>query len=96
MKKARINILMPVGLIKEINESIGHRKRSSFLVEAAKEKLERIKLAEAMNEAAGSWSEKLHPELKTQDDISKWVRSLRQGDMGRMKGLEDEDISAGQ
>jgi metal-responsive CopG/Arc/MetJ family transcriptional regulator len=48
MKKIRINVLMPVALVEEINESVGPRKRSSFFVEAAKEKLERIKLAESM------------------------------------------------
>jgi len=92
MRKVRINVLMPAGLIEEINESVGARKRSSFLVEAAKEKLERIKLAKAMNEAVGSWTEELHPELKTQDDINNWVRSLRQWDIERMKGIKDGDI----
>lgn len=96
MKKIRINVLMPAGLAEEINESVGPRGRSNFLVEAAREKLERMKLAEAMNEAAGSWSDNLHPELKTQDDINRWVRSLRQGDIKRMEGLENECISARQ
>jgi hypothetical protein len=89
MRKVRINVLMPVGLVEEINESVGARKRSSFFVEAAKEKLERIKLAEAMNEAVGSWSEELHPELKTQDDIDKWVRSLR---LNELKSMSPEEI----
>jgi len=96
MRKVRINVLIPVELAEEISKSVGSRKRSSFLVEAAQEKLERMRLAEAMSEAAGSWSEELHPDLKTQDDINRWVRSLRQGDIERMKGLENEDLSTGQ
>jgi Arc/MetJ-type ribon-helix-helix transcriptional regulator len=93
MRKVRINVLMPDELVEEISQSVGSRKRSSFLVEAAQEKLERMKQAEALREAFGSWSEELHPELKTQEDIDRWVRSLRQSDADRMKGLDGEDIS---
>jgi hypothetical protein len=92
MRKVRINVLIPVEFAEEISKSVGSRKRSSFLVEASQEKLERIRQAEALREAFGSWSDELHPELKTQKDIDKWVRSLRQSDSDRMKGLDDENL----
>ena len=54
MKSIRINILIPVDLAEEIKKVVGPRKRSSFLVEAAWEKLERMKLADALKKAAGA------------------------------------------
>ena len=96
MKKIRTNIMIPVDLAEEIKRVVGARKRSSFLVEAAWEKLERMKLAEALKEAAGSWSSELHPDLQTQSDINKWLRSLRQEDADRMKGPTIEDVSTRQ
>jgi hypothetical protein len=82
--------------IKEIRKVVGPRERSSFLVEAAWEKLERMKLTNALKESAGAWSSELHPDLQTQEDINKWLRSLRQEDSERLKGSTIEDISAGQ
>lgn len=96
MKKIRTNVLIPVDLVEEIKRTVGDRKRSSFLVEAAWEKLERMKLAKALKQAAGAWSSEAHPELQTQDDVNEWVRSLRQEDKHRLKGIGVEDISAGQ
>ena len=96
MKKLRTNILIPADLAEEIRKVVGPRKRSSFLVEAAWEKLERMKLADALKEAAGAWTSELHPDLQTQDDINRWLRSLRQKDEDRLKGSDVEDIPAGQ
>lgn len=96
MKKIRTNIMIPVDLAEEIRKVVGPRARSSFLVEAAWEKLERMKLANALKESAGAWSSELHPDLQTQEDINKWLRSLRQEDSERLKGSTIEDISAGQ
>ena len=96
MEKIRTNILMPVDLAEEIKKVVGARKRSSFLVEAAWEKLERMKLADALDKAAGGWTAELHPEFQTQDDINKWLRSLRSEDAERLKGQESENIPAGQ
>ena len=96
MEKIRTNIMIPVDLAEEIEKVVGLRKRSSFLVEAAWEKLERIKLADALKEAAGGWTAELHPEFRTQDDINRWLRSLRSEDADRLKGSESENIPAGQ
>jgi hypothetical protein len=90
MKKIRTNILIPVDLAEEIKKAVGPRKRSSFLVEAAWEKLERMKLANALKGAAGAWSPELHPDLQTQDDINRWLRSLRREDAGRLKGFDTD------
>ncbi len=96
MKKIRTNIIIPLDLAKEIKKVAGPRARSSFLVEAAWEKLERMKLTNALKESAGAWGSELHPELQTQEDINEWVRSLRQEDSERLKGSTIEDIPARQ
>lgn len=95
MKMARVNVMIPVELIEEIKRTIGPRERSKFIVKATQEKLERIKLEKALKEAASSWSDELHPELKTQDDINKWVRELRQENPERLRGLKADEVSVG-
>ena len=96
MEKIRTNIMIPVDLVEEIKKMVGAGNRSSFLVEAAWEKLERMKLENALKKAAGGWTAELHPEFQTQDDINKWLRSLRSEDADRLKEPESENISAGQ
>ena len=45
----------------------------------------RIRLSNALKEAKGAWSDEDYPEFKTQEDISRWVRSLREIDTNRLK-----------
>jgi hypothetical protein len=47
----------------DIDTLVGSRQRSSFLTQAAEEKLMRLRL-KALEEATGSWKDKDHPELK--------------------------------
>jgi hypothetical protein len=90
MKGVRMNIIVPIDLVDELSKTVGTRKRSSFIVEATREKLKRVKLGNALKEAKGSWSDEDYPEFKTQEDISSWVRSLREIDTNRLKGIDIE------
>jgi len=63
-------------LVKDIDMLVGSRQRSSFLTQAAEEKLMRLRQLKALETAAGSWKDKDHPELK--QGSAKWVRKLRQ------------------
>jgi hypothetical protein len=90
MKGVRMNIIVPIDLVDELSKTVGARKRSSFIVEATREKLNRVKLGNALKEAKGSWSDEDYPEFKTQEDISRWVRSLREIDTNRLKGIDIE------
>jgi Arc/MetJ-type ribon-helix-helix transcriptional regulator len=72
----RTHVVLSEQLVKDIDTLVGSRQRSSFLTQAAEEKLMRLRQLKALEAAAGSWKDKDHPELK--QGSAKWVRKLRQ------------------
>jgi len=72
----RTHVVLSDQLVKDIDMLVGSRQRSSFLTQAAEEKLMRLRQLKALETAAGSWKDKDHPELK--QGSAKWVRKLRQ------------------
>jgi hypothetical protein len=72
----RTHVVLSEQLVKDIDMLVGSRHRSSFLTEAAEEKLMRLRQLKALEAAAGSWKDKDHPELK--QGSAKWVRKMRQ------------------
>lgn len=85
MSKVKTHIILPHDLLEDIDKIVGNRKRSSFLTEAAREKLERVKLARALEEARGAWKDEDYKELYSIDDIREWVRDLRQENSKRLQ-----------
>jgi len=85
MKTKRAHILLPQDLVKEIDEIVGPRGRSAFLVETAREAVRRRKLlrflqSEApVNDAKGS---------EPVSSSAKWVRQLRQETDKRLRRAE--------
>lgn len=72
----RTHVVLSEQLVKDIDMLVGSRQRSSFLTQAAEEKLMRLRQLKALEAAAGSWKDKDHPELK--QGSAKWVRKVRQ------------------
>jgi hypothetical protein len=68
-------VVLSEQLVKDIDTLVGTRQRSSFLTQAAEEKLMRLRQLKALEAAAGSWKDKDHPELK--QGAAKWVAKLR-------------------
>jgi hypothetical protein len=83
---------MPKDLTDEIDDVVGQRHRSSFICEAAKEKLIRQKQAQAIHKFAGSLRDEDYPEWK--NSSADWVHNLRQEDErireGRLKRSSHE------
>lgn len=75
--KNKTHLVFPRELLETIDELVGKRKRSSFVVEATQEKLAREKFSEILKKAAGCWTDKNHPELRTKKDVDKYIRRLR-------------------
>jgi hypothetical protein len=73
----RAHVVLPEDLLLRIDRTIGKRKRSRFLVEAAEEKLERDRLIAAIDAAAGSWKAKDHPEWKKAGGANASLREMR-------------------
>ncbi|MEW6684592.1 MAG: hypothetical protein AB1393_00110 [Candidatus Edwardsbacteria bacterium] len=83
----RTNILFPEDLLEEIKKIVGKGKRSSFVVEATKEKLERMKFLQALNRTKGSWSDKNHPTLKNQRGLNRYLKKIRSSANKRIEKL---------
>lgn len=85
MKTKRTHIFIPAELAGEIERVVGKRGRSSFMAQAARRELKRLRLLKALERAAGSWKDRDHPELKS--GASKWVDDLRTEDERRLRRL---------
>ena len=76
MKRRRAHIWLPQELLSEIDEIVGPRGRSAFLLETAREALKRRKLLRFLASDDVVWKDENHPELAK--GTAKWVRGLRQ------------------
>ncbi len=83
MNMRRTHVVLSEQLVKDIDTLVGTRQRSSFLTQAAEEKLMRLRQLKALEDASGSWKDKDHPELK--QGAAKWVAKLRRQDEKRFQ-----------
>ena len=83
MSTRRTHVVLEDKLVKDIDRLVGRRQRSSFLTQAAEEKLLRLRQIEALKAAAGAWKDEDHPELK--DSSAGWVRKLRKESERRLR-----------
>ncbi len=83
MNTKRTHIVIPGQLVSQIDQVVGKRGRSGFLVQAAEKELQRLRQIKALEMAAGTWSEKDHPELKP--GASTWVKKMRQENERRLR-----------
>ncbi len=82
---AKTHILFPKDLLKKIDNMVGIGSRSRFVIEASQEKLNRIRFIKNLKAAAGSWSEKNHPQLKTQRGVNRLLKKTRASTAKRLK-----------
>ncbi|HEY66437.1 MAG TPA: hypothetical protein G4O02_17945 [Caldilineae bacterium] len=89
----KMTVVFPKPLLQRLRERIPPRRRSAFIIEAVEEKLALLEQIEALEEAAGCWSDEDHPELQTDEDIDRWLAELR-GSWD--KHLADAGVSHGE
>lgn len=73
----RTHIVIPKELVEEVDRLVGPRRRSEFFVDAATEKMARLKLREVARKLGGSLADKENPGWETSESAAEWVRSLR-------------------
>ncbi len=84
MNAKRTHVVIPEQLVRDIDNLVGSRQRSSFITQAAERELIRLRQLAAFRAASGVWKDSDHPEL--QQGSAEWVRSMRQeGDEERFK-----------
>jgi hypothetical protein len=74
---ARTHVVLSEEVMAAIDKRVGERGRSRFLEDAAREKLERLELEQALLSTSGILKDKDYPEFKDQDSINGWVRAQR-------------------
>ena len=79
----RINVTFPVSLLEELRHYVSVRERNRFIVEATEKELRRQRLLKVLRESAGAWRDEDHPDLRTPDDVDRYVRRLRETWMPR-------------
>ena len=73
----KTQIVLPDPLAQDLKSAIPVRKRSQFIAEAIEAKLRSLRFRQALKTAAGCWSDKNHPQLKSQADINKYLSRFR-------------------
>lgn len=71
----RAHILIPSDLLREIDALVGPRGRSAFLLETARQEVQRRKLLRFLESDQPAWKGEDHPELAGGSAV--WVRRLR-------------------
>jgi hypothetical protein len=77
----RAHILIPGDLLREIDALVGPRGRSAFLLETARQEVQRRKLLRFLESEHPAWKAEDHPELD--GGTAAWVRQLRHQSDGR-------------
>lgn len=87
-EKVKTHIVVPRDLLEEIDTFCGKkRKRSPFIVEAAREKLAREKFLKIIDETAGAWRDKNHPNLNTHQDVHNYLEEIRSSFKKRLERI---------
>jgi metal-responsive CopG/Arc/MetJ family transcriptional regulator len=77
---ARTHVVMADEVLEAIDEKVGERGRSRFLEDAAREKLERIELEEALRSTKGIAKGKAYSHWRDRGSAATWVREGRRSD----------------
>jgi hypothetical protein len=76
---ARIHVLFDDDVLEAIDDKVGQRGRSRFLEEAAREKLERDELEDAIRKGTGLLKDEDYPHWRDTASVQEWVRASRRG-----------------
>jgi hypothetical protein len=79
----RMNVALPAGLASLLEELVPKGERNRFVVAALGKALQRARLERALERSAGAWTDENHPNLKTVEDIDRYIRRLRETWMPR-------------
>jgi len=70
-------IVLPDALGVELKQTIPARQRSRFISEAVEKQLRSLKFKKILKQTAGTWTDKNHPDMKTQAGINRHLGRIR-------------------
>ena len=88
--KTKAHLVIPQDILEEVDQIAGKRRRSSFIAEATREKLERERFLKILDETQGAWGDKNHPDLKKARDMERFISDKRQSYRKRLKRITNE------
>lgn len=88
MTRQRTLVQVPPDLVAEIDQLVGPRKRSAFLVDLARREIRRQRLLKVFENQEPIWKDADHPELS--DGSEAWIRKLRLEVEGRFQQMQRE------
>ena len=86
-KTEKLSITLPKELATELRATVPRGKLSAFIAEAAEFYLAWRRQKEALKIGFGAWKARNHPDLKTPEDSTAYVRALREADEDRLADL---------
>lgn len=78
MHTKRAHVVLPEDLLAEIDDLVGQRGRSAFLVEVLRLEVSRRRLLQILRDPEPIWKDEDHPELR--EGAAAWVRKMRDED----------------
>jgi hypothetical protein len=81
----RTHVVIPRDVLDEVDRVAGQRRRSDFVTEALREKLQRERQAHALREGIGALDPDDYPDWRTPRKTSAWVRRTRAADNAALK-----------
>jgi hypothetical protein len=88
MATLRTHINLPAELARDLDELVGPRGRSAFLVETAAKEIKKRKLLAFLESDKPAWRDENHPDL-AEMGTAEWVRSLRGEPSVRLAGRDE-------
>jgi len=73
----KITVTLPKALIQRLRKHIPARQRDEFVAKALEESLALAEQMAALEETAGAWKDADHPDMRTPEDIDRWLADLR-------------------
>ena len=95
MKQRRVNVIFPAELVEALDQFVSPRQRNRFIVEATERALDQARLTQVLRNlrTEPAWKEVEHPDLRTPDDVDRYVRRIRETWMSRTWEEVEEEVS---
>ena len=83
-------IRFPLDLLSDLDKHVGERQKSKFIIEATKKELLKLKQKKALQSASGIFIDRDYPEFADAEDVSSWVRKIRDETEARRREIFGE------
>lgn len=80
--QCKVTVTLPEELLARLDARVPSRRRSHFIAAAIEAQLALAEQEAALEAAAGTWTDRNHPDMMSETDIDAWLRDLRHAWVG--------------